>query len=59
MIVEAHSHPYANLAPVLGDSHRWMVERIATSVGKYIRAFNLFGSVRLLDLGWTSTGKDR
>ena len=47
-VVDARSRLYKNLRPVLGDPHGWVVERVATSVEKYVRAFGLFGSTRLL-----------
>jgi D-tagatose-1,6-bisphosphate aldolase subunit GatZ/KbaZ len=47
-VVEARSRLYENLEPVMGDPHGWVVERIAASVEKYVRAFDLFGSERLL-----------
>jgi D-tagatose-1,6-bisphosphate aldolase subunit GatZ/KbaZ len=47
-VVEARSRLYRNLGQVMDNPHGWVVERIAMSIEKYIRAFNLFGSVRLL-----------
>jgi D-tagatose-1,6-bisphosphate aldolase subunit GatZ/KbaZ len=47
-VVEARSRLYDNLAPILKDPHAWVVNRIAASVEGYVRAFELFGSTRLL-----------
>jgi D-tagatose-1,6-bisphosphate aldolase subunit GatZ/KbaZ len=55
-VLEARSRLYENLAPVMGDPHGWVVDRIAASVEEYVRAFNLFGSARLLGLGETHAG---
>lgn len=49
-IMEARSRLYNNLKPVLANPHEWVVERIAVSIEKYVRAFNLFGSKELFDL---------
>ena len=48
-VVEARSHLYENLVPVMGDPHGWVVDRVAMSIENYVRAFGLFGAVRLLD----------
>ena len=47
-VVEARSRLYGNLVPVLKDPHGWVVDRIAASIEAYVRAFELFGSTRLL-----------
>jgi D-tagatose-1,6-bisphosphate aldolase subunit GatZ/KbaZ len=47
-VVESRSRLYENLTPVMGDPHGWVVDRIAASIEKYVRAFNLFGSAELL-----------
>jgi tagatose-1,6-bisphosphate aldolase non-catalytic subunit AgaZ/GatZ len=47
-VVETRSRLYDNLAPILKDPHAWVVDRIAASVEGYVRAFELFGSTRLL-----------
>ena len=47
-VVEARRQLYGNLAPIMGDPHDRVVERIALSIEKYVRAFNLFGSTKLL-----------
>lgn len=49
-VVEARERLYENLRPMLGDPHGWIVERIAVCIEKYVRAFELFGSYRLLGL---------
>jgi D-tagatose-1,6-bisphosphate aldolase subunit GatZ/KbaZ len=49
-VVESRSRLYENLTPVMGDPHGWVVARIAASIEKYVRAFNLFGSAKLLGL---------
>lgn len=49
-VVEARSRLYENLEPVMGDPHGWVVDRVAASIESYVRAFNLFGSVKLLEL---------
>jgi hypothetical protein len=41
---------------VMGSPHGWVVDRVATSVEEYVRAFNLFGSAGLLGLGETHAG---
>jgi D-tagatose-1,6-bisphosphate aldolase subunit GatZ/KbaZ len=50
-VLAARSRLYENLAPVMGDPHGWVVDRVAASVEEYVRAFNLFGSTGLLGLG--------
>ena len=55
-VVEARLRLYDNLAPVSGDPHGWVVERVATSVEKYVRAFGLFGSTWLLSTDGTKYG---
>ncbi len=50
-VVEARERLYDNLRPVMGDPHGWVVERIATSIENYVKAFRLFGSVELLETG--------
>ena len=47
-VVESRSRLYENLTPVMGDPHGWVVGRIAASIEKYVRAFNLFGSAEQL-----------
>ena len=47
-VIEARSLLYDNLTSVMTDPHGWVVERIATSIERYVRAFNLFGSAGLL-----------
>jgi D-tagatose-1,6-bisphosphate aldolase subunit GatZ/KbaZ len=47
-VVEARSRLYRNLGQVMDNPHGWVVEHIAMSIEKYVRAFNLFGSARLL-----------
>jgi D-tagatose-1,6-bisphosphate aldolase subunit GatZ/KbaZ len=47
-VIEARSLLYDNLTSVMIDPHGWVVERIATSIERYVRAFNLFGSAGLL-----------
>jgi len=47
-VVGSRSRLYENLRPVMGDPHGWVVGRIAASIEKYVRAFNLFGSAELL-----------
>lgn len=49
-VLAAREHLYRNLSLVLPDPHQAVVERIALSMDKYIRAFNLFDANRLLDL---------
>lgn len=48
-VVEARERLYKNLRPVMGDPHKWVVGRIATSIENYVKAFNLFGSAELLE----------
>jgi len=48
-VVEARQKLYDNLAPVLGDAHRWVVERIARSMERYITHFHLFDALTLLE----------
>jgi D-tagatose-1,6-bisphosphate aldolase subunit GatZ/KbaZ len=55
-VLEARSRLYENLAPVIGNPHGWVVDRVAASVEEYVRAFNLFGSAGLLGLGETHAG---
>jgi hypothetical protein len=55
-VLEARSRLYENLAPVMGDPHVWVVDRVAASVEEYVRAFDLFGSTGLLGLGETPAG---
>jgi hypothetical protein len=47
-VIEARSLLYDNLTSVMTDPDGWVVERIATSIERYVRAFNLFGSAGLL-----------
>ena len=47
-MAEARSRLYRNLRRVMDDPHGWVVNRIAMSIEKYVCAFNLFGSDRLL-----------
>jgi D-tagatose-1,6-bisphosphate aldolase subunit GatZ/KbaZ len=54
-VVESRSRLYENLTPVMGDPHGWVVDRIAASIEKYVRAFNLFGSAELLGARKRST----
>jgi tagatose-1,6-bisphosphate aldolase non-catalytic subunit AgaZ/GatZ len=49
-VVQARCRLYENLQPVMEDPHRWVVERVATSIERYVRAFYLFGSTELLSL---------
>jgi D-tagatose-1,6-bisphosphate aldolase subunit GatZ/KbaZ len=56
-VVESRSRLYENLTPVMGDPHGWVVGRIAASVEKYVRAFNLFGSAELLGLSEAHAGR--
>jgi D-tagatose-1,6-bisphosphate aldolase subunit GatZ/KbaZ len=56
-VVESRSRLYENLTPVMGDPHGWVVDRIAASIEKYVRAFNLFGSTELLGLREAHAGK--
>jgi tagatose-1,6-bisphosphate aldolase non-catalytic subunit AgaZ/GatZ len=43
-VIAARQQLYANLAPVMGDPHRWVVDQIARSIEKYIAAFHLFSA---------------
>jgi hypothetical protein len=54
-VVESRSRLYENLTPVMGDPYGWVVDRIAASIEKYVRAFNLFGSAELLGARKRST----
>jgi hypothetical protein len=45
------------LTPVMGDPHGWVVGRIAASIEKYVRAFNLFGCAELLGLSRVRVGR--
>jgi D-tagatose-1,6-bisphosphate aldolase subunit GatZ/KbaZ len=56
-VVEGRSRLYENLTPVMGDPHGWVVDRIAASIEKYVRAFNLFGSAERLGLGGAHVGR--
>lgn len=56
-VVESRSRLYENLTPVMGDPHGWVVGRIAASIEKYVRAFNLFGSAELLGLSEAHAGR--
>ena len=56
-VVESRSRLYENLTPVMGDPHGWVVSRIAASIEKYVRAFNLFGSAELLGLSEAYAGR--
>jgi D-tagatose-1,6-bisphosphate aldolase subunit GatZ/KbaZ len=58
-VVESRSRLYENLTPVMGDPHGWVVGRIAASIEKYVRAFNLFGSAELLGLGEAHAGRNQ
>jgi lauroyl/myristoyl acyltransferase len=46
----AREYLYRNLRLVMPDPHQAVVERIAQSMDKYIRAFHLFDANRLLEL---------
>jgi len=54
-VVESRSRFYENLTPVMGDPHGWVIDRIAASIEKYARAFNLFGSAEQLGARKRST----
>ena len=41
-VIEARQLLYANLVPIMGDPHRYVVDWITLSVEKYIVAFHLF-----------------
>jgi D-tagatose-1,6-bisphosphate aldolase subunit GatZ/KbaZ len=56
-VVESRSRLYENLTPVMGHPHGWVVGRIAASIEKYVRAFNLFGSAELLGLSTVHMGR--
>jgi D-tagatose-1,6-bisphosphate aldolase subunit GatZ/KbaZ len=45
-VVEARQQLYANLAPIMGDPHRYVVDWITLSIEKYIVAFHLFDAQR-------------
>jgi hypothetical protein len=47
-VVAARARLYGNLAPVVGDPHTYVIDRIARAMDKYIVAFNLFDSLSLL-----------
>ncbi len=50
-VVEARTRLYENLAPIMSDPHRQVVEYVATSIERYVQAFNLFGSAQLFTRG--------
>jgi hypothetical protein len=54
-VVESRSRFYENLTQVIGDSHGWVVDRMAASIEKYVRVFNLFGSAEQLGARKRST----
>jgi len=58
-VVEARERLYENLRAYMGNPHGWVVERIATSIENYVKAFDLFGSVELLETGGDVTKVQR
>lgn len=48
-VVAARQQLYANLAPMMGDPHGWVVEGIARSIERYLVAFHLFDARRLFE----------
>lgn len=50
-IAETHARLYANLASIMGDPHRWVVDRAAVAIERYVRAFKLLGAVHAPALG--------
>lgn len=47
-VVSARRALYANLAAVMPDPHRFVVDRIAGAIDRYVDAFHLFDSLTLL-----------
>lgn len=47
-VVNARKKLYENLSPILPDPHAYVVDRIATTIDKYIIAFHLFDSLSIL-----------
>jgi len=47
-VVAARRTLYHNLSAIMPDAHRFVVDRIACSMEKYVVAFHLFGSLDLL-----------
>jgi tagatose-1,6-bisphosphate aldolase non-catalytic subunit AgaZ/GatZ len=45
-VVAARQQLYANLAPIMGDPHRWVVDWIARAIERYLVAFHLFSARR-------------
>jgi tagatose-1,6-bisphosphate aldolase non-catalytic subunit AgaZ/GatZ len=48
-VLEARRRLYENLRPGLPDAHAQVVERIAARIGHYLEAFELVGSLDVLD----------
>lgn len=49
-VQRARQQLYRNLAPLMGDPHRYVVDWIAASIERYVVAFNLFNSVQYHNL---------
>lgn len=49
-VQRARQQLYRNLAPLMGDPHRYVVDWIAASIERYVVAFNLFNSIQYHDL---------
>jgi hypothetical protein len=47
-VVQARRTLYLHLANVFADPHRLVIDRVAASMEKYVAAFALFDSWRLL-----------
>jgi D-tagatose-1,6-bisphosphate aldolase subunit GatZ/KbaZ len=45
----ARQRLYSNLAPLMGDPHAYVVNRIAASIENYVVAFNLFDAIEYHD----------
>ncbi len=50
-VLAARQELYANLALVMPDPHGYIIDRIAFSMDRYVRAFNLFDAQTLFDRG--------
>jgi len=48
-VVKARQVLYQNIARIILDPHRYVVDRIAASIDKYMTRFNLFNSVSYFD----------
>ncbi len=43
-VLAAREQLYANLAPIMGDPHRWVVDQVTWAIERYIVSFHLFNA---------------